>query len=145
MSRKYLALLLFHFIFSHTYAQFYSTGVDPGGLKWRQIKTEKYRLIYPTDFSQNAQYLANVMDLVVVADTITLKAKVPRIPVIIHQQSVVSNGLTVWAPKRIELFPCPPQYSYAEEWLEQLAIHEYRHAVQTSKMNQGFTKALYCI
>lgn len=114
-------------------------------MRWKQIKTDRYRLIYPEAFSPNAQYLANVMDLVVRSETKTLHAKVPRIPVIIHQQSVISNGITVWAPRRIELYPCPPQSSYSEEWLEQLAIHEYRHAVQTSKMNQGFTKALYCL
>ena len=51
-------------------------------------------------------------------------------------------GLTTWAPKRIELYPCPPQDIYGEEWLEQLAIHEYRHAVQTAKMNKGFTRVL---
>jgi hypothetical protein len=129
-------------IFDSASPQFYSTGVDPGSIKWRQIKTEKYQLIYPSSFSQNAQYLANVMDLVVAQSDKTLTSKVPRIPVIIHSQSVVSNGLTVWAPRRIEMYPCPPQSSYAEEWLEQLAIHEYRHAVQVSKMNQGFTKAL---
>jgi hypothetical protein len=145
MIKKWLVIIALFSTISHSYAQFYSTGQDPGSIKWRQIKTEKYRLIYPSTFSPNAQYLANVMDLVTDHSTFTLKARVPGIPVIIHSQSVVSNGVTVWAPKRIELFPCPPQNSYGEEWLEQLAIHEYRHAVQTSKMNQGFSKALYYI
>lgn len=124
------------------FSQYYSTGQDPASLSWRQIKTEKYRLIYPVSFSSQAQYLANVLDLVARHETTTLKARVPRIPVIIHSQSALSNGLTVWAPRRIELYPCPPQDSYAQEWLEQLAIHEYRHAVQTAGMNRGFTRIL---
>ncbi|MGA3015410.1 MAG: hypothetical protein ABSD71_15405, partial [Bacteroidales bacterium] len=44
--------------------------------------------------------------------------------------------------KRTEFYSCPPQSIYPEEWLEQLAIHEYRHVVQVSKMKQGFTKVL---
>ena len=125
------------------FGQYYSTGQDPASLKWRQIRTDRYQLIYPESFSSDAQYLSSILDLVTEHSTATLSAKVPRIPVIVHPWSVVSNGLTVWAPRRIELFPCPPQDSYSEEWLEQLAIHEYRHAVQVSKMNQGFTRALH--
>ncbi len=123
-------------------AQYYSTGQDPASIKWRQIKTKKFQLIYPSTFEKRSQYLANILEIVAREETKTLSAKVPRIPVIIHSGSSTSNGITVWAPKRIELYPCPPQSNYAEEWLEQLAIHEYRHAVQTSKMNQGFTKVL---
>jgi hypothetical protein len=124
------------------FSQYYSTGTDPASIHWRHIKTEKYNLIFPALFEKKAQYLANVFDLVTKYETKTLTTKVPRIPVLIHTASVYSNGYTVWAPKRIELYPCPPQSIYPEEWLEQLAVHEYRHAVQISKMNRGFTKAL---
>lgn len=75
----------------------------------------------------------------------TLTAKPPRIPIIMHTQSSLANGVTVWAPKRIEFYPTPDPDAYAEEWLEQLAIHEYRHVLQINKMNKGFTRALYYI
>jgi len=143
--RLFIFLLLFISIVQKIFPQYYSTGQDPASLKWLQIKTPKYQLIYPEPFENKAQYLANIMDIVCRYETNTLPAKVPRIPILLHTQSTSSNGVTVWAPRRIELYPCPSQNSYAEEWLEQLAIHEYRHAVQVSKMNQGFTKGLYCI
>ncbi len=127
------------------YGQYYSTGQDPASLRWRQIKTDKYRLIFPVEFEHKAQYLANILDITARNETKTLQAKVPRIPVLLHTQTVTSNGVTVWAPKRIEMYTCPSQITYAEEWLEQLTIHEYRHAVQISKMNQGFTKGLYVL
>jgi hypothetical protein len=138
-------LLLFLLITSQANSQYYSTGQDPASIHWRQIKTPKYQLIYPSSFEKKAQYLANIMDLLVKHETTTLKANVPRIPIVLHTQTTISNGVTVWAPKRIEMYTCSPQITYSEEWLEQLAIHEYRHAVQISKMNQGFTKALYFI
>ena len=124
------------------YSQYYSTGQDPASVNWRQLKTDRYNLIYPASFEPKAQYLANILDIVARHETYTLHAKVPRIPLVLHTQSAMSNGITVWAPKRIELYPCAPQQSYPEEWLEQLAVHEYRHAVQISKINAGFTKAL---
>jgi len=127
------------------HAQYFSTGQDPASLQWRQIRTKKFQLIYPKEFENKSQYLANILELVQHNETKTLSAEVTRIPIVIHSRSTISNGVTVWAPKRIEFYSCPPQTTYAEEWLEQLAIHEYRHAVQVSKMNQGFTRVLYYI
>ncbi len=139
----FLSLILI--VFQPCYSQYYSTGQDPASLLWRQIKTDRFKIIYPDGMEKKAQYLANIMDLVCANETYTLTSKVPRIPILLHTQSTTSNGLTSWAPKRIELYTCAPQYTYAEEWLEQLALHEYRHAVQISKLNRGFTKALYCL
>ncbi len=140
---KHLLLLLLPLLAGfYCNAQYFSTGQDPTGIHWRQIRTDHYRLVYPSPFEKKAQYLANILDIAVNSETHSLSAKVPRIPFLLHTKSSVSNGITVWAPKRIELYPCPPQDSYAEEWLEQLAIHEYRHTVQISKINQGFSKVL---
>jgi len=142
VKRIFLAFVLLHSLISLSIAQYYSTGQDPASLRWKQIKTKQFRIIYPESFENRSQYLANIMEMVCREETRTLPAKVPRMPVIIHSQSSQSNGLTVWAPRRIEFYPCPPQDSYPEEWLEQLAIHEYRHAVQVSKMNQEYTRVL---
>ncbi len=136
-------LCMFIFLGIRGFGQYYSTGQDPASIHWRQIKTKKYQLIFPEPFEKKAQYVANIMDVICRNETTTLTAKVPRIPVIFHTQSIISNGVTVWAPKRIELYTSPAQITYSEEWLEQLAIHEYRHAVQISKINRGFSKVLY--
>jgi hypothetical protein len=143
--RIQVSIFLCLFLGLQGFSQYYSTGQDPASIRWRQIKTDRYKLIFPEPFEKKAQYLANIMEIICRNETSTLSARVPRIPVILHTQSVTSNGVTVWAPKRIELYTCPPQVTYAEEWLEQLAIHEYRHAVQISKINRGFSKALYYI
>jgi hypothetical protein len=138
----FCSLLLITCFSVSSHAQYYSTGQDPASLHWRQIRTKNFQLIYPQDFEKKGQYLANILEIVQRNETKTLSAKVPCIPIIIHSRSSESNGITVWAPRRIEFYPCPPQTIYAEEWLEQLALHEYRHSVQVSKMNRGFTKVL---
>lgn len=127
------------------FAQYYSTGQDPASVRWRQINTKHYRLVFPDTFEMKAVYTANILDMLLQEETKTLHAKVPKIPILFHTQTTTSNGYTVWAPKRIELYTLPPQNTYSEDWLEQLIIHEYRHAVQISKMNQGFTKGLYVV
>ena len=136
------SLLLITCLSVASHAQYYSTGQDPASLQWRQIRTKNFQLIYPQDFEKKSQYLANILEIVQRNETKTLSAKIPRIPILIHSRSSESNGVTVWAPKRIEFYSCPPQSIYTEEWLEQLAIHEYRHAVQVSKMNRGLTRVL---
>ncbi|MCX6286278.1 MAG: hypothetical protein NTY96_04125 [Bacteroidetes bacterium] len=125
--------------------QYFSTGQDPASIRWKQIKTDKYKIIYPSTYEAHGQYVANIMDKVWRYETKTLSARLPRIPIIIHTESSLANGVTVWAPKRIEFYPTPDPDAYAEEWLEQLAIHEYRHALQINKMNKGFTRALYFV
>ncbi len=125
--------------------QYFSTGQDPASIRWKQIKTDHYKVIYPSTYEIHAQYIANIMDKVCLYETKTLSAKLPRIPILIHTQSSISNGITVWAPKRIEYYTAPDPDEYAEEWLEQLSIHEYRHALQINKMNKGFTRALYYV
>lgn len=66
-----------------------------------------------------------------------------KISVILHPQSSVSNAFVVWAPKRVEFYTIPDQDIYPQNWIDQLAIHEFRHVVQLDKLNQGLTKILY--
>ncbi|HPS46184.1 MAG TPA: hypothetical protein PKZ21_03350 [Bacteroidales bacterium] len=126
----------------HTSAQYYDIGQDPASVKWQIIKTENFKIVYPSDFEKNILKLANTMQMVHEYGTITLNHRPQKINLLIHNQSVVSNAYSLWTPQRMEFLTCPPQNTYAQDWLEQLAIHEYRHMVQMDKLNQGTTKVL---
>ena len=143
---KFLILNLFFLIFMMlcfgAKAQYYNLGQDPASLHWRQIKTEHFRIIYPQNFENNAQHLSNMMEDVRKLELTTLKSKARYAPIILHNQTIVANAFTVWTPRRMEFYTCPPQNSYAQDWMEQLAIHEYRHYLQMDKLNEGFTKYL---
>jgi len=136
-----LFLLLVLLPFSSA-AQFYNLGQDPAEVMWRQISTGHFKLIYPGEFENKAQQLANVLEYAYPLEKHTLGLPPKVMPVLLHTSNVDPNALTAWAPRRIEMFTCPPQNSYAQDWLQQLAVHEYRHAIQLGMMNQGFTKAL---
>jgi hypothetical protein len=45
----------------------------------------------------------------------------------------------------MEFFTTPPQDIFPQDWVDQLIIHEFRHAVMYSAINCGFTKGLYYI
>ena len=126
-------------------AQYYDTGQDPFKLKWYQINTENFQIIFPKSSEKQAQHLANSLSTVYKRGGVTLNHNPKKIPVIIHNQSVLSNGQVAWAPKGMQIFTCPPQDIYAQDWIDQLATHEFRHVVQIDKLNHGFTRFLYYI
>ncbi|MDB5258357.1 MAG: hypothetical protein JWM14_3052 [Chitinophagaceae bacterium] len=138
------ALLLFTFLlFSTTsQAQFYSAGVDPSGVHWKQVKEDHIRIIFPEGYEQQALTLLGYLKEVRKEAVQTLPSKVRPISVVLHNQTAVANGFVTWAPKRMELFTLADQNTYPQDWLRQLAIHEYRHVVQISNMRQGMTKVL---
>jgi len=134
-----LLLLLFN---GSLKAQYYSIGQDPASVKWQQIKTENFTILYPEEFAVHAMYLANVLQYVRTHGTASLGNPPKHLTVILHDRSVISNAFSLWAPKRNEFYTCPPQDNYAQDWLEQLATHEYRHMTQMNMLNCGVTKVL---
>jgi hypothetical protein len=116
------------------YSQYFSTGQEPAKIKWRQINTEHFQLIYPEEYEQKAQQLAYVFEKTYDYGYQTLGHSPRKISVMLHTHTVQSNGLVAWAPKRMELFTTPHQKIYAQDWLEELAIHEFRHVVQMDKI-----------
>lgn len=117
-------------------AQFYSDGTEPGNLKWMELSTEHYRVLFP-DFAdslarQYALKLENSWNHVGktagFAPTSGMKKK---LPVVLHTLSATSNGLVVWAPARVELYTTPDCFSPGSvQWSDHLIIHESRHVSQ---------------
>jgi hypothetical protein len=124
------------------YGQFYEDGQSPSSLKWRQISTDNFRLIYPETFSGHAFRLAGLLEDAYDLTGHSLSHRPDPIPVIVHNHSVRSNGLVVWAPKRMQLQTTHPHSIRGGDWLTQLAVHEQRHVVQVDKLNQGVLRFL---
>ncbi len=121
------------------FPQFYLTGQDPAGLAWKEINTEGYRIVFPSEITDDAIRLANLLVHTRDCHRYDLFHRPGKIPVLMHNHSVRSNGFVAWAPKRMELVTTPPPDAYPDPWLNQLALHEYRHAVQVDKLDQGIT------
>lgn len=137
-----LFLILLHSL-SNSSAQFVNFGQDRASLRWKQIKTDDFQIIYPDFFEDNAQKIANIYArLYAHANTLQLKPK--KISMIVHADGGVSNGNVALVPRKSELYTMPPQEP-SDSWLEHLCVHEFRHIVQLDKVNQGLTKGLYYV
>ncbi|NOY37826.1 MAG: hypothetical protein GXO83_09640 [Chlorobi bacterium] len=142
MKRFLLPLVIFWLAGGTVLGQFYDNGQDPASLRWKKIDTKHYRLIFPDAFMPEAQRLANLLDYSYDFVNYSLQSVPKKIPVVIHNQSTISNGMVVWAPKRIEFYTVPDPNSYPQDELEQLTLHELRHVAQMEKINRRFTGML---
>jgi len=124
-------------------AQYYDTGQDPASLKWLQIKTTHFRVIFPEDFGAEATRYARLLEESYVKLSALYPGARTNIPVIIHNHSMQSNGYVSWAPRRMELFPLPGQDNLPMHPARQLAVHEAAHVLQLGSLNgKGLGRAL---
>ncbi len=129
-----LMLALILLVPKNVSGQYFVAGQDPGGIRWKQIQTDHFQILYPSDYESEGQRVAHIFEKVYSYSGVTLNNQPRKITVILHTKSMKSNGFVAWSPSRIELFPTPSQETYAQEWIEQLAIHELRHHVQIDKI-----------
>jgi hypothetical protein len=141
-AKSLIILIAIVFCWFPSNGQYFIWGQDPGSLKWKQIKTDNFQVIFPEGYEEQGAYITSVLELVYEYGSKTLGHKPRPVSVVIHNQTVVSNGFVSWAPRRLEMFSNPPQDNNSHDWLEYLAIHEFRHVVQVDKLNQGITKIM---
>jgi hypothetical protein len=71
--------------------------------------------------------------------------KPQKVTIFLRSKTMQSNGFVALAPFKSEFFDAPYLQGQLDlgEWMEMLAIHEYRHVVQLSQRVEGFSKAIY--
>ncbi|MEX2335886.1 MAG: hypothetical protein WD555_01290 [Fulvivirga sp.] len=120
---------------------------NPASMKWRQINTPGFRIIYPVGFDQESQRVANTLEHLRSEEAETMGDKTPKkVSIILQNQNAVSNGFVALGPRRLELYTMPPQdYNFlgTNKWLDMLAVHEYRHLVQFEHSKTGWNKLFY--
>ena len=123
-------------------AQYYDTGQDPASLKWKQIKTGRFTVIYPEQYGREGIAYARSLDEAYSKLTSLFPERKFHIPVVIHSYSIQSNGYVAWAPKRMELYPTPEQNTIPLAPEIQLTTHELTHVLQMTSLNRGFSRAM---
>ncbi len=134
MKNVIFSLLVIFLSINVAKGQYFQTGQDPSSIRWRQINTTNFQIIFPEEFEKQAQKISFILEKVYDYGSKSLSYHPRKVSVVLHTRTVKSNGLLAWAPKRIELFTTPHQQIYAQDWLEQLAVHEFRHLVQMDKI-----------
>lgn len=140
-----LLLLLFVVWSSNTSKAQYFGGNAPL-TKWRSINTDTVRIIFPAGLEQEATRAANVIGYIAKNRTATVGPKVRKLKLVFQNRTLIPNGYVGLMPFRSEFFVTPPQDLQmlgSLSWLDVLAVHEYRHALQFSNHKRGINNLLY--
>lgn len=140
-----LILLFFTIGIAPLKAQYYLTGEDPASVKWNKLKGSNYTMIYPREIDSLARKYLWLLEENRSRVLAGLNINPRPIPVILHPYTVRSNGMVVWAPKRMELYTQPDAGAYPQMWDKQLVLHESRHVGQISHFTKGIYKVGYAL
>ncbi|MDW7692215.1 hypothetical protein R9C00_14260 [Flammeovirgaceae bacterium SG7u.111] len=143
--KHFLAILLFLVAFLPlSFAQTYPLGLNPPSLKWQQINTDKVQVVFQQGQEEKAQRVANLAHYLHDNHLETLGEENGKVTIFLQNQTTVSNGFVALAPFRSEFYMTPPQQSFlgTGDWLDLLAIHEYRHVNQNFNAKKGISKAV---
>ncbi len=138
-----ILIFFIYFLFSkNLYAQYTLMGQDPHSIRWNQIKTDKFVLVYDSKYENQAQRLAALLDYALPLTGNSLNQSHKKVKILLHNHMAIPNGFVTLAPSRMEFYTTPPQDMFGQEWLEQLALHEGRHWAQLNRIKSKNAKIL---
>ncbi|MCB9291311.1 MAG: PD40 domain-containing protein [Lewinellaceae bacterium] len=120
-------------------------GANPLSLKWKQINTERVQVIFPQGLEAAGQRVANVVHYLWDNNTESIGEKKQKVTILLQNQTIIPNGFVTVGPFRSEFNMTAPQFNYTTNWLDGLAIHEYRHVQQFGNSKHGLTKLVKTI
>ncbi|MBU1373567.1 MAG: hypothetical protein KKG25_16120 [Bacteroidetes bacterium] len=123
--------------------QVFDASQNPPSVKFKQINTPSFQIIYPTLLEAEAQRMANTLDAIIKDVSKSLGHQPKPISIILQTQGVVSNGFVQMAPRRSEFYTIPGQEFDSQDWLNSLAVHEMRHVVQFDKLSPKLSAPLF--
>ena len=117
---------------------------NPPELRWQQVRTPHFRVLYPAGLDTAAQRTASRLEAVHAADGATLGVSARPIAVVMQTQTTVSNGFVTFLPRHAEFFTTPDQGQGlgTVDWLDGLVVHEFRHVNQFDKARQGLGRVV---
>ncbi len=116
---------------------------NPPSIKWEQVTTKHFKIIFPSEIESYAKKTAIMMDTFYNADTKVFIDKFPKpVDLLLYNRSVVSNAYAALAPRRMVWYLTPPTSPSLtlSQWNKILGIHEFRHITQYGQMKGGFTQ-----
>lgn len=123
-------------------------GGNPPSVRWNQINTDTFRVIFPRGLEQQAAEVSTLISRVAPLSYRSIGSTVRKINIVLQNQTLISNGYVGLGPYRSEFFLTPRQNSFelgSLPWNKSLALHEYRHVKQYSNFRKGLSKFFYYI
>lgn len=138
--RKQLLLWLLVSWIAPLNAQYFIAGQEPFSVRWQEQRTTYGKILYPAQSDTIAFYLNGYMEYAWRHVPLSLGHSPKPIPLVVHPNSVLSNGFVTWGPRRMEIVSQHDFNASPEPWLLTLSLHENRHVVQTDKLNRGIKR-----
>lgn len=116
---------------------------NPPDIQWNTIKTPHFEVVFPAEINKKGLETAHILEHIYkpVSDYYGVTPK--PISVFIYNQTLISNGWVSIAPRLSVFMTTPPQdiaQTGASNWMQNLAVHEFRHVVQQQAELQGATR-----
>ena len=111
------------------------------GTQWYRMRTPHFDILFPAEFAREAKRVANTLEHIYKPVSKSLDLYPKKITLVLRNQYAVANGVTTSIPRKVEFFTFPTQdYSFlgVNDWLDLLAMHEFRHVVQFERLAQKF-------
>lgn len=140
---RYLIVIILQISSHSVFSQILDNGQNPPSVKFKQINTPQFQIIYPSQFESEAQRMANTLEAIIKDVSKSLGTPPHPISIILQTQGVISNGFVSMAPRRSEFYTIPGQEFDAQDWLNSLAVHELRHVVQFDKIGSNLKAPLF--
>lgn len=124
-------------------SQRYVDAPNPPSIDWKVINNEKSKIIFPKGVESEAIRIAETIDYIQKNKSSSIGSKALQVPIVLHTQSMEPNGFVASVPFRSEFYALSiPDWNTLgpNNWLDVLAIHEYRHVLQASNADIGFTR-----
>ena len=138
--KRIVLLLSLLIVCTGVQAQFSLTGSDPSKVRWMQMSSPEFRIIYPEGEDSLARVYGTWLEKARIgvsrsSGLLAGENYKRRMPVVLHSFNTIPNASVAWAPRRMDFFTAPDAYSPTPvPWEKLLAIHEGRHV---SQMNAG--------
>jgi hypothetical protein len=123
-------------------------GGNPPSLKWKQVNTPEVKVIFPAGLEPAGMRAAAIAHYLNRHTSATTGRDHRKINIVLQNQTTNSNGYVGLAPWRSEFFMTPSFNSFelgSLPWVDNLAIHEYRHVQQYMNYRKGVSKLLYIL
>lgn len=153
MTYRIFCLIFLSFIGTLSAQDIFPTQQMPFSVRWRQLQTPEFRLIFPEDAENEAQRTANLLHGILHPGAQpfapvgrSLGRQPGRISILLQNRTTFTNGFVNFAPRRSEFFTMPPQSNNdfgTVDWLALLSVHEMRHVVQYDKAKTGLSRLIY--
>lgn len=123
-------------------------GGNSPSIKWRQIQSRAGNLIFSQPGEELAKRVTTVINNLAWVTNGSLGEELKPINIVLQEQPLINNGYVGLAPWRSEFYLTPLQnalYFGTTKWIDNLAVHEYRHVHQYANFRKGISKFAYLI